>query len=111
MPREFVGRWSGRVKPGAEQEHRRFVDQLRTPEAAKLLQKCSLTEYAMYQRGNDLEIIFKSEKPTIIPGFLRNKRLWPLYWEFDQPGQADVPTDKPLAFRWSLRQAPGQARE
>ena len=87
------------------------MEQLRTPEAANLLRKCSLTEYAIYQLASELEIIFKSEKPTIIAGFFRNKRLWPLYWEFREPGQSDVPPDKPLVFRWALREAQGQARE
>ena len=53
---------------------------------------------------DDLEVIFKSEKPSIIAGFLKNKRMWPDYWEFLGPGEADVPADKPLVFHW----APGE---
>jgi hypothetical protein len=101
LGREFVGRWSGRVQSGAEPQHDDFVKMLRTPESAELLGKYSLTEYAMYQKGNDLEVIFKSEKPPIIAGFLKNKRMWPDYWEFEGPGEADVPADKPLVFRWT----------
>lgn len=101
MAREFVGRWSGRVQAGCEAEHERFVERLRTPETANLLRKYSLMEYAMYQRGNELEIVFKSDKQTIIPGFLRNKPLWPSFWEFEQPRRADVPTDKAEVFRWT----------
>lgn len=99
--REFTGHWTGQVQPGFEDEHQRFVDALRTPESANLLRKCSLTDYAIYQYGLDLEIIFKSEKPVIIAGFLRNKRLWPRYWEFHQPGSTEPPADKPLLFRWT----------
>ena len=99
-PREFVGRWSGAVRTGAEVDHQRFVEELRTSALAELLGKYSLTEYAMYQRGNELEVVFKSEKPTIIAGFLRNKRMWPDFWEFTQPGASDVPADKDLVFRW-----------
>jgi hypothetical protein len=100
VAREFVGRWSGRIQAGAEQQHDEFVKALHTPDSAELLRKYSLTEYAVYQMGDDLEIIFKSEKPEIIAGFLKNKRMWPDYWEFDSPGEADVP-DKPLVFRWT----------
>ena len=101
MAREFVGRWSGRLRAGAEEQHTQFVEALRTPRSAELLGKYSLTEYAMYQRDGELEVIFKSEKPEIIAGFLKNKRMWPDYWEFDAPGVADVPADKPLVFRWT----------
>ena len=101
MAREFVGRWAGRVKEGSEEEHRQFVEYLRTPDAAKLLGKVSLTDYAVYQNGPELEVIFKSDRPVIIAGFLRNKRLWPSFWEFTQPGQVDVPADKELVFRWT----------
>lgn len=101
MAHEFVGRWSGRIQPGAEQQHDQFVAVLRTPESADLLGKYSLTEYAMYRRDDDLEIVFKSEKPAIIAGFLKNKRMWPDYWEFEAPGEVDVPADKQLVFRWT----------
>jgi hypothetical protein len=101
VAREFVGRWSGRVQAGAEAQHDRFVEELRTPASAELLGKYSLTEYAMYQRADDLEVIFKSEKPEIIAGFLKNKRMWPDYWEFEAPGEADMPADKELVFRWT----------
>jgi hypothetical protein len=101
MAREFVGRWSGRVQSTADEQHDAFVAALRSPESAELLGKYSLTEYAMYQRDRELEVIFKSEKPEIIAGFLKNKRMWPDYWEFEAPGTADVPADKPLVFRWT----------
>ena len=77
------------------------MEHLRTPEISTLLGKYSLTEYTMYQRGNELEIVFKSDKQTIIPGFLRNKPLWPSFWEFEQPGDSDTPQDKVEVFRWT----------
>jgi hypothetical protein len=61
----------------------------------------SLTDYAVYQRDLALDVIFKSDRPVIIAGFLRNKRLWPSFWEFEQSGQVDVPEDKELVFRWT----------
>ena len=100
MAREFVGRWSGRVQPGAEQQHEAFVAGLRTPESAELLGKYSLTEYAMYQDGSALDVVFKSEKPPILAGVLKNKRMWPDYWEFEAPGDMDVP-NKPLVCKWT----------
>ena len=54
----------------------------------------------MYQKGRELHIVFKSLKPSIIAGFLRNKRMWPDFWEFSGPGETDVPIDKPLIFQW-----------
>jgi hypothetical protein len=55
----------------------------------------------VYQRGRELEVIFKSDRPVIIAGFLRNKRLWPHFWEFEQAGQVDEPADKELVYRWA----------
>ena len=89
------------MQDGAEAEHEQFVAELRTPDTATLLGKYSLTAYALYQNGNQLEVVFKSEKPTIIPGFLRNKRMWPSFWEFEHPGETDRPTDKAEVFRWT----------
>ena len=33
--------------------------------------------------------------------FLRYPGMWPDYWEFEGPGQVDVPADKSLVFRWT----------
>jgi hypothetical protein len=101
VAQEFVGRWSGRVTPGHEAEHDSFVRWLRSDEGTSLLRKYSLTEYAMYQRHRELEIVFKSDRQTIIPGILRNKPLWPPFWEFGQPGTSDVPVDKEEVFHWT----------
>jgi hypothetical protein len=89
------------VKPGAEADHDQFVNELRTPASADLLRKYSLVSYAVFQRDHELEVVFKSEKPEIIAGFLKNKRFWPEIWEFTHPGEVDVPADKPEVFRWS----------
>jgi hypothetical protein len=89
------------VRAGAEADHAAFLAYLRSDEGAKLLGKVSLTEYAVYQRGLALDVVFMSDRPVIIAGFLRNKRLWPAFWDFEQPGQVDVPEDKELIFRWT----------
>lgn len=99
MP-EFTGRWTGQLRAGSEAEHDQFVDSLRTPAAASLLTRCGLTHYALYRNGLELEIHFASERPSIIAGFLRNRRMWPEYWEFKAPGQEGVAAEKPLAFEW-----------
>jgi hypothetical protein len=99
--REFVGRWSGRIAAGAEDEHAHFVDSLRTPEGAQLLQRCNLTEYVIYQQGPDLEVVFKSERPSIIAGFLRNRRLWPHFWEFIRTGDEEAVAGRDALFHWT----------
>ena len=97
--REFTGRWHGALRAGSEAEHRAFLERLRGADGADLLRRCGLTGYALYEQGSQLDVVFRSEKPSIIAGFLRNKKLWPEYWEFGAPGnEADllpVPT-----FEW-----------
>jgi hypothetical protein len=100
-PREFVGRWSGRIAAGAEDDHARFVDELRTPALADLLRRANLTEYTLYQNGPELDVVFKAERPSITAGFLRNRRLWPQFWEFVQPGDSAVEQRRPAIFHWA----------
>jgi len=47
-----------------------------------------------------LDVIFKAERPLNIASFLKNKRMWPSFWQFEQPGHVDEPADKALVFRW-----------
>ena len=97
--REFTGRWRGAIRVAERAQHDLFVQRLRTPEGSDLLRRCGLTYYALFEIGNDLRVIFRSEKPSIIAGFLRNKRMWPEYWEFEgadgDPQEAEAP-----AFQW-----------
>lgn len=99
--REFTGRWAGSIRPGFEGAHEQFLDGLRADEGRALLQKCGLTAYTIYQSRWELEVIFKSDRPMIIAGFLRNRRLWPNFWEFTRAGEKDEPEDKPLIFQWA----------
>lgn len=98
-PREFTGRWHGAIRSGSETEHEQFVERLRSDAGADLLRRCGLTHYALYAHGSELDIVFRSEKPSIIAGFLRNKRLWPEYWEFAGAG-ADADTMVSPTFEW-----------
>lgn len=97
---EFTGRWHGSLRPGAEPEHRLFLEQLRSAAGADLLRRCGLTRYSLYEHGEQLDIVFRSNRPSIIAGFLRNKRLWPDYWEFDAPG-TEVDLGGPPTFDWT----------
>ncbi len=97
----FVGRWSGHVVPGAEEEHARFVEALRTPESADILRRANLTEYTLYQDGPNLDVVFKAERPSIGAGFLRNRRFWPSFWEFVQPGDEAREQELPVVFHWA----------
>jgi hypothetical protein len=99
--REFVGRWSGRIVAGAEDEHDRFVAYLRTPEGGQLLQRCNLTADAIYQHGADLEVVFKADRPSITAGLLRNRRLWPSFWEFVRPGDEAAVAGRDALFDWT----------
>lgn len=97
--KEFTGRWRGSLRPGSEEEHRAFLKQLESPAGRDLLRRCGLTSYSLHQQGDRLDVVFRSEKPSIIPGFLRNRRLWPEYWEFSQPGGEQDELGPPV-FEW-----------
>ncbi|MBI4214118.1 MAG: hypothetical protein HY534_07410 [Chloroflexi bacterium] len=89
------------MRQGHESEHEAFLDRLESAQGANLLRRCSLTYYALYQSGSDLRIVFRSEKPSIIAGFLRNRRMWPDYWEFERAGESeDVEAWSPR-FEWT----------
>ncbi|MSQ24108.1 MAG: hypothetical protein EXR58_06105 [Chloroflexi bacterium] len=98
---QFSGRWRGSIRSDALDEHATFVERLRSEEGLDLLRRCGLTYYALYQADHDLRIIFRSEKPSIIAGFLRNPRMWPAYWEFSSPDQTEPPSDELPLFVWA----------
>jgi hypothetical protein len=98
--RDFVARWSGRVADGAEDDHARFMAWLDSAEGADLLRRANLTEYAVYQQGPELEVVFKAERPSITAGFVRNRRLWPRFWEFVQPGDEAAVVGREALLHW-----------
>lgn len=84
--------WLGRLKPGHEAEHERFVEWLNGPEAAEIFRRRRLNEYALFQRDDALAVIFtlpRTGDPRIVIDFLRYPGLWPEYWEFVRGGRAE----------------------
>jgi hypothetical protein len=75
------------------------VEQLASEAGADLLRRCGLTHYALYEHESSLDVVFRSDKPSIIAGFLRNKKLWPDFWEFGAPG-AEADESGPATFEW-----------
>jgi hypothetical protein len=99
--REFTARWFGRIRAGAEDEHAQFVAWLSSAEGVDLLRRANLTEYALYQQGDDLLVVYRADRPSITAGFLRNRRLWPSGWEFVRPGtEQDLAGIEPVV-RWN----------
>ena len=82
--------WHGRVRPGAHEQHEKFVEWLGTDEAKVQYAKFLLTGYTLAQHDDDLTILLSSEEPPAIIRFLRNPRMWPEIWEF-RPGSTEVP--------------------
>ena len=99
--RQFTGRWRGTIQAGRETEHDAFVERLSTPDGADLLRRCGLTSYALYRDGDDLSVVFRSAEPSIIAGFLKNKKLWPDFWEFTNPGQEGDVAGATPSFSWT----------
>jgi len=96
-----TGRWVGTIRAGSKREHDVFVEGLRSEAGADLLRRCNLTEYALYQQALDLTVVFRTERPSILAGFLRNRRMWPEFWVFSHPGQEGAEDGRPLIFRWT----------
>jgi len=89
--------WVGRVKPGHEQDHARFLEWLRGPEAASIFRRRRLTEYLLTDDNGQITVVFKAPHtgdPRIMIDFLRYPGLWPDYWEFVHGGQADAAPDE-----------------
>jgi hypothetical protein len=100
--------WVGRVAPGHEAEHARFVAWLNGPEAQSIFMRRRLTEYQLWERGDILIVAFKAPHtgdPRLIIDFLRYPGMWPDYWQFERSGPVgDEPTsiasDSALKVNW-----------
>ena len=78
--------WSGRVRPGSETEHERFLDWLSSAEGRALLARSLLTSYRLVEDEGRITITFGADEPPPIVRFLRNRRFWPEFWEFESAG-------------------------
>lgn len=84
--------WHGRVAPGREVEHARFVEWLNGPDAEAIFRRRRLTEYRLIERDATLTVVFKAPHtgdPRIMIDFLRYPGVWPDFWEFTHAGGAE----------------------
>src|SRR4051812_520337 len=88
--------WVGRIEPGSDAEHERFVDWLNSPDAHEVFRRRRLNEYTLSEQDGTVTIVFKAPHtgdPRIMIDFLRYPGLWPDFWQFLHSG--DVPTELP----------------
>ena len=98
---ELTRVWRGAVKPEARPEHERFVEWLRSKEASAQYEKYFLTQYTLSQQGDELIVTMAAEEPPVFIRFLRNRRMWPDFWEFhsaERPGAGFA--DETVRVRW-----------
>ena len=93
--------WRGRVNPEHREELEEFVAWLGTDEARVQYAKFLLNGYSLAQQGDDLTVTMTASEPPPIIRFLRNRRMWPDYWEYISAGSGapDVP-DEAVRVRW-----------
>jgi hypothetical protein len=103
-PHTQTREWRGRVKPGAEVAHERFVTWLNSDEARGLIARYPLSEYRLEQRGDALTITMTATEPTGLVRFLRWDRMWPSdIWEFEGAGRPEGELLPPDSLGTSLR--------
>ena len=75
--------WTGRLRAGAEAEHARFVEWLRSTEGQGFLARSLLTSYRLSEQDGRITVKLAADEPPPIIRFLRNPRFWPAFWEFE----------------------------
>jgi hypothetical protein len=83
--------WSGRVRPGHESEHEKFVAWLSSADGAAHLSRALLTHYRLAEEDGRLTVSLSAGEPPAIIRFLRNRRFWPDYWEFESADPSAAP--------------------
>ncbi len=98
--------WKGAIRPGSQGEHEQFVAWLGSSEAAVQYAKFFLTGYTLAQDGDELTVVLKAEDPVAVIRFLRNRRMWPEFWEFraNDPSGAEPPAEQ-VRVRWRPEEA------
>lgn len=86
--------WTGRVRPGSDSDHERFVAWLGSGEGQALLARSLLAAYRLVEQDGRLTVTLQADEPPPIIRFLRNPRFWPEFWEFESadPASALDPT-------------------
>lgn len=84
--------WTGRVQPGHEAEHARFLQWLASEEAHEVFRRRRLTEYLLAEDAGTITVVFRAPHtgdPRIMIDFLRYPGMWPEFWEFASGGVWD----------------------
>ena len=93
--------WNGRVRSGSEADHARFLAWLASPDGRALLARSLLTSYRLAEENGRVTVRFSADEPPPIIRFLRHRRFWPDFWEFESadPAQAVGPSAREV-FSW-----------
>jgi hypothetical protein len=98
--------WIGHVRPGAEAEHKAFLEWLGGPEAQEIFRRRRLTEYVLSEHNGTVTVVFRAPRtgdPRLMIDFLRYPGLWPEFWEFERGGrledESNLP-DQPVKVHW-----------
>jgi hypothetical protein len=80
--------WTGRVRGGSEADHERFVDWLRSAEGGEFLRRALLSTYRLAEQDGRVTVRMDADEPPKLIRFLRNRRFWPEFWEFESADPA-----------------------
>jgi hypothetical protein len=84
--------WIGRIEPGREAEHARFVEWLTGDEAKSIFRRRRLNEYRLIENDGTITVVFKAPHtgdPRLMIDFLRYPGVWPEFWQFVNSGRAE----------------------
>jgi hypothetical protein len=95
--------WLGRIRPGQDEAHQRFVTWLNSTEAHALISRFPLVEYRLDQEGERVKVTMTSTEPTGLVRFLRFDRMWPDIWEFVRADRPTGPAQQVLEPGWEQR--------
>lgn len=96
--------WIGHLARGREAEHEQFVAWLNSDAAHDIFKRRRLTEYALWQDGASIRVVFKAPHtgdPRLMIDVLRYPGLWPDFWEFERAGgPGDVISEGENKVHW-----------
>ena len=75
--------WTGRVAEGRQAEHERFVEWLASQEGQTQLSRALLSGYRLVEQEGRVTVTLGAGEPPPLIRFLRNRRFWPEFWEFE----------------------------